>query len=102
MKAMYVSHLECGACGQRYEARRLHNLCTECGKPLLVRYDLGRAAGSLTKESLQTRRADMWRYREVLPVERDENIVSLGEGWTPLLHAQRLGASLGMPRLFVK
>src|ERR1051325_8857281 len=99
---MNVTHLECGACGLRHEARRLHNLCTECGKPLLVRYDLERAARSLTKESLRGRRADLWRYREVLPVERDENIVSLGEGWTPLRHAERLGASLSMPRLYIK
>jgi threonine synthase len=99
---MNVSHLECGACGHGYEARRLHNLCTQCGKPLLVRYDLERAARSLTKESLKGRRADLWRYREVLPVERDENIVSLGEGWTPLLHAERLGARLSMTRLFIK
>ena len=99
---MNVSHLECGACGREYEARRLHNLCTECGKPLLVRYHLERAARSLTKESLRGRRADMWRYREVLPVERDENIVSLGEGWTPLLSAERLGARAGLAQLFIK
>ncbi|HWT00943.1 MAG TPA: threonine synthase [Pyrinomonadaceae bacterium] len=99
---MNVTHLECGACGRVYEARRLHNLCTQCGKPLLVRYDLERAARSLTKESLRGRRADLWRYREVLPVERDENIVSLGEGWTPLLHAERLGARLSMRQLFIK
>jgi threonine synthase len=99
---MYVTHLECGACGQRHEARRLQNLCAECGKPLLVRYDLERAASALTKESLRTRRADLWRYREVLPVERDENIVSLGEGWTPLLRAHRLGAQLGFDQLYIK
>lgn len=99
---MNVTHLECGACGRRHEARRLHNLCAECGKPLLVRYDLKRAARSLTKESLRTRRADLWRYREVLPVERDENIVSLGEGWTPLLNARRLGGRLGLNRLYIK
>ncbi|MGI8996193.1 MAG: threonine synthase, partial [Pyrinomonadaceae bacterium] len=99
---MYVTHLECAACGLRHEARRLHNLCVECGKPLLVRYDLQRAAESLTKESLQERAADLWRYREALPVERDENIVSLGEGWTPLLRASRLGEQLGMKELFIK
>jgi len=99
---MNVTHLECAACGLKHEARRLHNLCTECGKPLLVRYDLEKAARTLTKESLRTRRADLWRYREVLPVEHDENIVSLGEGWTPLLHAERLGAQLGMKKLFIK
>ncbi|HEX8283548.1 MAG TPA: threonine synthase [Pyrinomonadaceae bacterium] len=99
---MNVTHLECAACGKTYEARRLHNLCAECGKPLLVRYDLGAAAAKLTKESLKGRRADLWRYAEVLPVEREENIVSLGEGWTPLLRAERLGASLGLQRLYIK
>src|ERR1043165_1263885 len=101
-KAMNVSHLECGACGHVHEARRLHNLCAECGKPLLVRYDLERAARSLTRESLRGRRADLWRYREVLPVERDENIVSLGEGWTPLLPAPRLAKLVGLGELFIK
>ncbi|HEX5708450.1 MAG TPA: threonine synthase [Pyrinomonadaceae bacterium] len=97
-----MTHLECAACGQHHEARRLHNLCEKCGKPLLVRYDLGSAAASLTKESLKGRRSDLWRYREVLPVEREENVVTLGEGWTPLLPAARLGARLGLRRLFIK
>lgn len=99
---MNVTHLECGACGLRHEARRLQNLCTECGKPLLVRYDLERAAQSLTKESLKGRRADLWRYREVLPVEEDAHVVSLGEGWTPLLSAKRLGAKVGLEELYIK
>src|SRR5436305_1133967 len=99
---MNITHLECGACGLSHEARRLHNLCTECGKPLLVRYDLKRAAQSLTKESLSGRRADLWRYREVLPVEDERNIVSLGEGWTPLLAAPRLAARVGLRELFIK
>src|SRR5438876_9143664 len=99
---MYVTHLECAACGLRHEARRLHNLCTQCGKPLLVRYDLKRAAVSLTKKSLAARAPNLWRYREVLPVERDENVVNLGEGFTPLLHASRLGAQLGLSQLFIK
>src|SRR5256885_2866776 len=99
---MNVTHLECGACGLRHEAQRLHNLCSQCGKPLLVRYDFERAARSLTKESLKQREPDLWRYREVLPVERDENIVSLGEGFTPLLRAKRLGAQLGLSELYIK
>ncbi len=99
---MNVTHLECAACGLRHEARRLHNLCAECGKPLLVRYDLKRAAASLTKESLPGRGPDLWRYREVLPVESDENVVTLGEGYTPLVHASRLGAQLGLTGLYIK
>ena len=99
---MNVTHLECGACRLRHEARRLHNLCTQCGKPLLVRYDLEGASKSLTKENLVNRQPDLWRYREVLPVERSENVVTLGEGLTPLVHALRLGASLGMSELYIK
>ncbi|HEX5604049.1 MAG TPA: threonine synthase [Pyrinomonadaceae bacterium] len=99
---MNVTHLECGLCGTKHEAHRLHNLCTACGKPLLVRYDLERAGMFLKKESLAARRPDMWRYREMLPLERDENIVSLGEGWTPLLRAIRLGRRVGVPDLFIK
>jgi threonine synthase len=99
---MNITHLECAACGLRHEAQRLLNLCSECGKPLLVRYDLEQAGRSLKKESLSGRRPDLWRYREVLPVENDANIVSLGEGWTPLLPAEGLGKTLGLSALFVK
>jgi len=99
---MNVTHLECAACAAKHEARLLHNLCTECGKPLLVRYDLKSAAASLTKESLRERGPDLWRYREVLPVDSDENIVTLGEGFTPLVRASRLGAQLGMANLYIK
>ncbi|HEV7473034.1 MAG TPA: threonine synthase [Pyrinomonadaceae bacterium] len=99
---MNVTHLECGLCGLRHEARRLHNLCTNCAKPLLVRYDLTAAARTLTKESLRGRVDNLWRYREVLPVENDGNIVSLGEGWTPLFHAERTGRKVGIPELYIK
>ena len=99
---MNVTHLECGLCGLSHEAHRLHNVCTACGKPLLVRYDLDRAKMTLTKESLAARRPDLWRYREVLPVEDDDNIVSLGEGWTPLLRANRLARRVGIQDLFIK
>jgi threonine synthase len=100
---MNITHLECALCGRRHEARSLQNLCIECGKPLLARYDLKQAAKSLTKESLPARRADMWRYREVLPVERKENIVGLGEGWTPLLPARRLAGKINFGgELYIK
>ena len=99
---MNVIHLRCSNCGEIYESNRLHNLCEKCGKPLLAVYDLAKAAATLTKESLKTRAATMWRYAEVLPVERAENIVSLGEGWTPLFTAERLGAQIGASNLFIK
>ncbi|MGH7783055.1 MAG: threonine synthase [Candidatus Binatia bacterium] len=100
---MNVTHLECANCQLRHEAGVLQNLCIECGKPLLVRYDLAKAAETLTKDSLKIRESSLWRYREVLPVERPENIVSLGEGWTPLLKADRLPATLPVKLdLFIK
>ena len=99
---MYVTFLECSRCGARYEKGRLHNLCRECGRPLLVRYDLARAGETLTRDGLRGRVASLWRYREVLPVDDDASITTLGEGWTPLAHARRLGKRLGMPRLHVK
>jgi threonine synthase len=99
---MNVTHLECALCGLEHEAQLLHNLCTACGKPLLVRYDLERAKMFLNKESLAARRPDLWRYREVLPVENDNNIVSLGEGWTPLLRATRLARRVGIQDVFIK
>ena len=98
---MYVTHLECSKTGETYEPNKLYNL-SNAGKPLLVRYDLKRAAETLTKESLKDRSSTLWRYREVLPVVHDENIVTLGEGWTPLSHARGLGALLGMPELYIK
>ena len=99
---MYVTHLSCSACAAYHAPNQLHNLCTQCGKPLLVHYDLDQAAATLKKDSLPARPSSLWRYREVLPVVQADNIVSLGEGWTPLLHAQRLGEQLGLPQLYIK
>jgi len=98
---MNVTHLYCSSCGKEYPAHELVNLC-ECGKPLMVAYDLERAALTLTRESLAGREPNLWRYREVLPVENDKNVLTLGEGMTPLIRAERLGAQLGTPHLFIK
>src|SRR5713101_5670057 len=89
-KPLNVVELECSACGKKYDASMEQHLCT-CGKPLLARYDLRRAAATLTLENLKTRPRTLWRYAEVLP---NDPAVSLGEGMTPLVHAQRLGASI--------
>ena len=80
----FVTHLECAMTGERYETDRLHNL-SRAGKPLLVRYDLAGVRKALTKDSLAQRPADFWRYRELLPVRRLADIVSLGEAVTPLM-----------------
>ncbi|MDM7922136.1 MAG: threonine synthase [Pyrinomonadaceae bacterium] len=91
---MNVTHLECALCGLRHEAGVLQNLCVECGKPLLVRYDLKAAGQTLYPDSLKGRESSLWRYREVLPVRDWNNVVSFGEGWTPLLNASRTAESL--------
>jgi len=103
-----LTHLECSraSCGKTYSHDQLQNLCT-CGGPLLGRYDLKRAARTLTAEALRTRRPTMWRYAEVLPGASagpgaDEDPVTLGEGMTPVLHTRRLGAAAGLERLYVK
>ena len=98
----YFSHLECSVpCGAGpYDPRKEQHLCT-CGAPLLARYDLA-AARSWKRESLATRDRNMWRYRELMPLAAGEEPLTLGEGWTPLIHAQRLGRDFGMSRLFVK
>jgi threonine synthase len=75
-------------------AGEIHGLCRSCGRPLLARYDLKAAARTLTKDSLAGRDNSLWRYREVLPVRDDENIVSLGEGMTPLIKTRNLAAGI--------
>jgi threonine synthase len=98
---MNVTHLHCSSCGKQFTAGKLYNLCS-CGKPLLVDYDLEKAGASLTRESLRGRVCSLWRYREVLPVKDDANIVTLGEGMTPLLKTERLASYVGMRHLYIK
>ena len=88
----FVTHLECSLTGERYEADTLHGL-SRAGRPLLVRYDLAAAAGALSKPALEQRPTDLWRWRELLPVRRTENIVSLGEIETPLVPIPRSGGA---------
>ena len=97
----HVTHLECALCGRQYEPGRVYNLCV-CGAPLLVRYDLRRAAETMVRQRMSSRPPTLWRYREVLPVANDASILCLGEGFTPLIHAQRLGRRLGLPNLYLK
>ena len=98
----YFTHLECSVpCGApAYDAHVTQHLCT-CGAPLLARYDMEAAKG-WSRESLAGREATMWRYRELMPLFDGEAPVSLGEGWTPLAHAPRLGKTLGLTNLLVK
>jgi threonine synthase len=98
----YFSHLECSVpCGAgAYDARREQHLCS-CGAPLLARYDL-EAARAWKRESLAGREPNMWRYRELMPLFDGQQPLTLGEGFTPLVHATRIGATLGLSRVFVK
>ena len=93
-----ILELECSACAKKYDPSIEQHLCT-CGKPLYAKYDLKRAAATLTLENLRSRERSLWRYAEVLP---DDPPVTLGEGMTALLPAKRLGASLGVSNLWVK
>jgi threonine synthase len=96
-----LSHLECARCGTRYDADEAHNLCT-CGSPLLVRYDLDAAARAVSTSDIAARPADLWRYRELLPVRDRANVITLGEGMTPILPLAAYGARIGVPGLLVK
>ena len=97
----FVSHLECSMTGERYEADEVHGL-SRAGRPLLVRYDLDGARARLTREALAERPADMWRWREILPVRRVEDVVSLGEAATPIVPLAKIAARQGAGTLLVK
>ncbi|WP_436812755.1 threonine synthase [Sphingomonas sp. DT-204] len=97
----FVTHLECSMTGERYEADLLHGL-SRAGRPLLVRYDLDGVKAAMTREALAARPADLWRYRELLPVRSAANIVSLGENATPLVTLDGVGAKRGARAPIVK
>src|SRR5262244_1817482 len=90
----FVTHLECSLTGERYPADTLLNL-SKIGRPLLVRYDLDGVRRALPREALAARPQILWRYRELLPVRRAEDVVSLGEVVTPLIALTRIAAQLG-------
>jgi len=93
----FVTHLECSLTGEHYEADQLHGL-SRAGRPLLVRYDLGAVRGFVPRAMIEARPTDLWRWRELLPVRRTENVVSLGEIETPLVPIAKSGG----PNVLVK
>ncbi|NIM13546.1 MAG: threonine synthase [Candidatus Aminicenantes bacterium] len=98
----FLTHLECGMCSETLEPDKIWNLCPKCSKPLLVRYDLEAAKKAVNPDAISGRSPNMWRYQELLPVIDKKNILTLGEGFTPLHLAKRLGSELGFGNLYIK
>jgi threonine synthase len=96
-----LSHLDCPRCGTRHDADRVQGACS-CGSPLLARYDLRQVARQASPRDVAGRRADLWRYHELLPVRQATRVVTLGEGMTPLLPMPKIGRAIGVPRLLMK
>ncbi|HEU5141516.1 MAG TPA: threonine synthase [Bacillales bacterium] len=101
MRYSYVSHLYCPKCGLTYNTEEPHQLC-ECGSPLLVAYEMDELRKAFRPGDLAERGADLWRYHELLPVQNEENVVTLGEGMTPLLPMKQIGRDMGVSELFMK
>jgi threonine synthase len=95
-----ATHLECSLCQQRFGAAQANGLCS-CGGPLLVRYDLDHIRTRWRRRAVPDGPPNMWRYAPVLP-PADEHVITLGEGWTPLIRTKRLGARMGAENLWVK
>jgi len=98
----YIDTLRCSACGKTYDPRTVQTYCLDCQAPLLVEYDLHAAKRELDRDQFWRRPRGMWRWNELLPVYESSDYVSLGEGDTPLLPLPRVGASLGLKRLYAK
>jgi threonine synthase len=98
----YLTHLECAFCGREYDPDRLWNLCLDCEKPLLARYNLVAASQGFVRDEIAGRQPNLWRYRELLPIRDAAYALNLGEGFTPLIHATRLGQVVGFDNLFIK
>jgi threonine synthase len=96
-----LTSLECPRCGAVLDPDRVQRTCS-CGSPLLARYDLGQVRRTVKREELSGREPTLWRYHELLPVRSAGQVISLGEGMTPLLPLRRLGTQLGLPRLLMK
>ncbi len=98
----YVSYLQCSNCGKKLEPNLIWNICPVCSKPLIVIYDLKAVRKTFKRDDLLNREPNLWRYQELLPIDDPENILSLGEGYTPLIYAQELGRQFGFHNLFIK
>ncbi len=98
----FLSRLICSHCETSFDHREMQTFCKTCNKPLLAIYDLEQAKSKLTRDTISSRNPDLWRYRELLPVLKEENIVSLGEGFTPLVPLIKLNQKVGINQVWVK
>ena len=98
----FLTHLECTYCGIELSADEPHRTCPDCGKVLYPRYDLQSASAALKREDLKDRPPNMWRYFEVMPVLDEANVVTLGEGFTPIFKTDRLATDTGCSSLYIK
>lgn len=98
----YLDYLECSNCCSQFDPDRLTTYCNDCKAPIFARYDLSAVGERLTPDDVQYRRQGMWRWHEVLPVKKPQNVISLGEGDTPIIKLNKLGSQLGYKRLYVK
>jgi threonine synthase len=98
----YLKHLECTYCGLIHSAHEPNRLCISCGKVLYPRYDIEKARLEVSKESFKERDSNMWRYFEMMPILNPQNVVTLGEGFTPILPAYRLSEALECQDIVIK
>lgn len=102
MKTSYLVNLSCSKCGKIFSKDEILTFCPDCQATLISNYDLNAVRAEVDRDEITSRPRGMWRWHEILPVQDMENIVSLGEGDTPLLSAPRIGSQLGLSNLFVK
>lgn len=101
MRFSYISHLYCPKCGNTFDTKEQHQLCS-CGSPLLVEYHWDELKKDMKREDLVSRNSTLWRYHELLPVENEQNVVSQGEGMTPLVSMPALGKDMSVKNLYMK
>ena len=98
----YLTDLSCSSCGKSFPSEQIQTFCPDCKAPLLVNYDLQAVKVKVDRDQFTRRTKNMWRWFELLPVREMDNIISLGEGDSPLLRLDHLGAELGISHLFLQ
>lgn len=98
----FIQDLTCTRCGKKFDPDQIQTVCTNCAGTLFATYDIEKAKDEVSKNSFKERSATMWRYRELLPVKKESNIVTLGEGFTPILRAEKLEELLKLKSIHVK